>query len=509
MKTKMLALLLTLALVASMFVGCGSNQDAEASKTLTIATSADAKSMDPHLTNDLPSNNVFINIYENLLTLDENGELVGQLAEKWEKVDDLSYKFYLKKGVKFHNGEELKASDVKFTFLRAMNIEGSAISHVVSEIDPEGFEIIDDYTIVIKLKQPFSVFLTYLTHVGGGCILNEKAVTEAGTDYAQNPVGTGPYKFKEWAKGDRIVLETNKDHRSITPYYDTVVLRAIPEVTNRTIELESGGVDIAYDVSAQDIQRIEDNTELTLARTTNLNTQYMGFNCQKAPFDDVRVRQAVSLALAVDQIDAAVLNGVGSQATGPISPSAKYYNSDLSAKAQNLEAAKKLLAEAGYENGFETSIWLNSKQVRVDMATIIQNQLKELNINVEVKVFEWSTYYEALKNGEIDMFLVGWTMSAPDPDFGLFPLFHTSNMGTNNFAFYSNPEVDTMLEQGRLLEDGAERKQLYFDIQQKIYDESPWVFLYNGEETVGLKSNIDGFVPSPLGTHIIYNSKAK
>lgn len=502
--------MLVIAMLTSIMVGCGSKDTAagnDGKNTLTIATPADAKSMDPHLTNDLPSNSVFINIYENLLTLDENGELVGQLAESWEKIDDLSYKFKLKEGVLFHNGEELKASDVKFTLLRAKNIEGSAISHVVSEIDPNGIEIIDDYTLIIKLQKPFSVFLTYLTHVGGGCILNEKAVTEAGDSYAQNPVGTGPYKFKKWAKGDRIVLEKNDKHRDKDVYYDEVVLRAIPEATSRTIELESGNVDIAYNISSNDISRVESNPDLRLERSTNLNTQYMGFNCQKEPFNDPKVRQAIGLALGVDKIVDAVLRGVGSQATGPISPSAKYYNKDLKAKQKDIEAAKALLKEAGYENGFKTSLWLNDKQVRVDMATIIQNQLKELNIEVEVKVFEWSTYYEALKNGEIEMFLVGWTMSAPDPDFGLFPLFHTSNMGTNNFAFYSNKDLDAMLEKGRLLEDGKERQELYYDIQEKIYEESPWVFLYNGEETVGVKASISGFKPSSLGTHIIYNTK--
>lgn len=279
---KLLTILLVVALVTTLFVGCGSNDQAgEEKMTLTVATPADAKSMDPHLTNDLPSNNIFINMYENLLTLDENGELVGQLAEKWEKVDDLSYRFYLKKGVKFHNGEELKASDVKFSFLRAMNIEGSAVSHVVGEIDPDGFVIEDDYTIIIKLKKPFTVFLTYLTHVPGGTILNEKAVSEAGEDYAQNPVGTGPYMFKEWAKGDRLTLQRFDDHQFVKPVYKEVVFRAIPEETSRTIELEAGNVDIIYGVSADDISRIEENPNLKMARSTNLNTQYMGFNCQK------------------------------------------------------------------------------------------------------------------------------------------------------------------------------------------------------------------------------------
>jgi len=516
---KLLTLTLVVAMVATMLTGCGSNSaekngsnteaGGEANKTLSIATPADAKSLDPHLTNDTPSANIMINMYENLMTLDEDGNPVGQLAEKWEKIDELSYKFYLKQGVLFHNGEEMKASDVKFSLLRAMNIEGSSVSHVVGDIDPEGFEIIDDYTIVIKLKRPFSVFLSYLTHVGGGSILCEKAVTEAGENYGENPIGTGPYKYKSWAKGDRIVLERYDGHRSVKPEYAEVVFRAIPEATSRTIELESGNVDIAYGIASIDVSRIEDNPNLKIERVINLGAQYLGFNCDKAPYNDVKVRQAISYALGVDQITKAVLRGVGTQATGPISPKAQYFNTDLSPKKKDLEKAKQLMKEAGFENGFKTTLWLSDKQIRIDMATIMQNQLKEIGIEVEVKVLKWSTFYEAAKAGETDMFLLGWTMSSPDPDMGLFGLFHSSMKGTNNLAFYESPEMDEMLEQGRVIENSDERKALYFKIQEELYNQAPWVYLYNGEEMIGLKTGVEGFTASPLKTHVIYNTFEK
>ncbi|WP_432661900.1 ABC transporter substrate-binding protein [Wukongibacter baidiensis] len=513
-KRKMLCLAVVFALLITSLTGCGGKEEgagtkdaaSEKQQTLTVATAYDAKTLDPHVTNDIPSSSVMIQIYENLLTLDENNELVGQLAEKWERIDDVTYKFYLKKGVKFHNGEELKASDVKFSFERAITKEGSAVTHVVKEIDPNGFEVVDDHTIIIKLKRPFSVFLTYLTHVGGGVILNEKAVTEAGDDYGMNPVGTGPYKFKSWAKGDNIVLERFDDHREIKPQFKEIVLRAIPEATSRTIELESGGVDISYMIVPNDVPRVDENPDLNLLRSVNLNTQYLGFNCEKAPFDNVKVRQAINLALNVEAITKSAFRGIGKAAVGPIGPGAKYFNKNLTVKKKNVEEAKKLLAEAGYENGFDTQIWTNDRKERIDMATIIQNQLKEIGINAEIKVLEWSAYLEGLKKSEQEMFIVGWTMSAPDPDMGLYALFHSSQKGSNNFAYYGNEEMDKMLDQGRVMDDSKEREQLYYDIQQKLYDENPWVFLYNGEETAATRKGIKGFKPSPMGYHILYNT---
>lgn len=522
-----LGLITAVLLIVLAFAACGSgketggstdssNNDAaakseseEVKDTLIVATTYDAKSLDPHATNDVASSNIMEQIYDTLVKLDENSEVVGSLAEKFEVLDETTYKFYLKKGVKFHNGEELKASDVKYSFERAISPIGGSIAHIVGDIDPNGFEIIDDYTIIIKTKKPNSAFLPSLTHKGGGVILNQKAVEAAGDNYSMNPIGTGPFKFVSWDKGDKIVLERFDDYYGESPYFKKMIIRAIPEGTNRTIELESGGVDIAYDITTNDIKRVEDNPDLKLVRKMSNSTTYFAFNTQKKPFDDIKVRQAIGYAIDTDTIVNAVFRGVGAPADGPVPPNIKYFNKELGSPDYDIEKAKALLAEAGYPNGFKAKIWTNEKQARIDMATIIQNQLKEIGIEVEIQVLEWGAYLEGIKKGEHEMFIVGWSTQTPDPDMALFGPFHSSQKGKNNFSYYDNSVVDELLEKGRLIADSPEREEIYKRLQKIIREEAPWVVLNNSEAVIGVRSNIEGFKPSPFGYHVLYNVKMK
>lgn len=521
---KKLKMLLTSALIVSlMLVGCGNAKGAEESAeaqtsveestevkdTLIVATTYDAKSLDPHATNDVASSNVMEQIYDTLVKLNDKNEVIGSLAEKFEAVDALTYRFELKKGVKFHNGEELKASDVEYTFRRAISPMGGSIAHIVGDIDPDGFEIIDDYTIIIKTKTPNSAFLPSLTHKGGGVILNQKAVEAAGDSYSMNPVGTGPFKFKDWAKGNKITLERFDDYYGEAPTFKTLVIRAIPEATNRTIELESGGVDIAYDITTNDIKRVEENKDLNLIRKMGNSTTYFAFNTQKPPYDDERVRQAISLAIDTETIVNAVFRGVGAPAEGAVPPNIKYFNKELGSPEYDVEKAKALLAEAGYPEGFKAVIWTNEKKARVDMSTIIQNQLGEIGIDVEIQVLEWGAYLEGIKNGEHQMFMVGWSTQTPDPDMSLFGPFHSSQKGKNNFSYYDNKKVDDLLEEGRQLADSPERQAVYEELQSIIRTEAPWIVMNNGEIVVGVRSNIENFNPSPFGYHILYNVNIK
>lgn len=527
MKRK-ISLLLVLTLVLTVFLaGCGGassqtaaeepsatetespSSEATVKDTLVVATTYDAKSLDPHATNDVASSNVMEQIYDTLVKLDENNQVVGSLAESFEVIDELTYKFNLRKGVKFHNGEELKASDVEYTFKRALSPLGGAIAHIVGDIDPEGFEILDDYTIIIKTKTPNSAFLPSLTHKGGGVILNQKAVEEAGDSYSMNPVGTGPFKFESWAKGDQIVLTRFEDYYGEAPSFNKMIIRAIPEATNRTIELESGGVDIAYDITTNDIKRVEENPDLKLIRKMANSATYFAFNTKKAPFDNEKVRQAIGYAIDTQTIVNAVFRGVGAPAEGAVPPNIKYFNEALGAPDYDVEKAKALLAEAGYPDGFKAKIWTNEKKERIDMCTIIQNQLKEVGIEVEIQVLEWGAYLEGIKNGEHEMFMVGWSTQTPDPDMALYGPFHSSQQGKNNFSYYDNPKVDEMLEQGRLLSDSPEREAIYKELQSIIREEAPWVVMNNGEVVVGLRSNIENFNPSPFGYHILYNVDIK
>ena len=240
-KIKKIALALTVVLMLSMLAGCGGSDEStniEDKDELIVATAYDAKSLDPHAVNDVASSNVMLQIYNTLVTIDGDGNVTPSLAETFEQVDEVTYKFTLKKGVKFHNGEEMKAEDVKFSIERAAN--SPAIAHIFGDINTDSFEIDDDYTISFKLNNPNTGFLSSLAHTGGS-ILNQKAVEAEGDNYGMKPVGTGPFKFVNWAKGDRVELEKFDDYHGEEPKFSKMVIRVIPEPTNRTIELESVG----------------------------------------------------------------------------------------------------------------------------------------------------------------------------------------------------------------------------------------------------------------------------
>jgi len=328
-KNRKLLMLLSLILAfAVTIVGCsspttsdapGSSEDEKGpvKDILIVAQGADAKTLDPHGSNDQPSSRVIKQINESLVLQDENMELQPGLADSWEKIDELTFEFKLKQGVKFHNGEELKASDVKFTLLRAL--ESPNVGHIVGAINADGIEIVNDYTIRLATTEPFAPLLAHLAHTGAS-ILNEKAVTEAGDDYGQNPVGTGPFKFVKWTNGDSIELTRNDDYHGELAKVKDLTFRNISEATNRTINLETGEVDIAYDILPSDVKRVDADKDLTLYRDVNLSTTYIGFNTQKAPFDDARVRQAINYAVDAESIIEAVMEGVGKQANGPLGP---------------------------------------------------------------------------------------------------------------------------------------------------------------------------------------------
>ena len=476
--------------------------------TLVVATTYDAKTLDPYMTNDVASSNVMRQIYETLVTIDDEGKVVPSLAEKVERVDDKTYRFTLKKGVKFHNGELLTADDAIFSLKRAYE-KGASVRHIMGVIDPSGFKKIDDYTFEVKTKEAMSSFLAALTHFGGGVIINQKAVEAAGDDYGFNPVGTGPYKLVSWKKGDRMELERFEDYHGEKPEFKKMVLRIIPEASNRTIELESGNVDIAFELSSLDISRVKANPNLKLSSLVDNSVTYLGFNCSKPPFNNQKLRQAIFKAINIPASVKAAFRGNAYPAASVIAPNVKYADPSLEVPKADLAEAKKLLAEAGYPNGLNTTLWTNSKKVRVDMATIIQAQLKKIGVNVKVQVMEWGAYLQGLKEFKHQLFLVGWTCQTPDPDMAVYPTFHSSQIGGNNFAAFGDPEVDKLLSTARITPDGPERKAMYSEIQKLLREKAPWVPLANKKFAFGLQDYIEGFKPSPFGFHALYKVKLK
>ncbi|MBI9108897.1 MAG: hypothetical protein JEZ04_19295 [Spirochaetales bacterium] len=495
--------LLVLALTIFM-VGCAKEEvkTSKAKDTVIIATTYDAKTLDPYATNDVASSNIMQQIYNNLVTVDDNGEVIGELAEKIETLDEKTYRFTLRKGVFFHNGEELKASDAIFSLKRAYN-EGAAIKHLINTIDLSTIKQDDDYTFSFSLTQPFSPFLVNMAHVGGGVVLNEKAVTEAGADYGFSPVGTGPYKLTEWKKGDEMTLTRFDEFYGEKPYFANMIIRVIPEASIRTVELEAGTVDLAYEMPALEVNRIEKNEDLAVSEVTSHAITYLGFNTQVAPLNDIRVRQAIKYGIDIETDVLAVFKGQAITATGALSQAVNFADETLTVPEYNVEKGKALLAEAGYPDGFSMKVWTNSKKVRVDMATIIKEQLKMIGIDLKIEVLEWGAYLQGLENDEHEMFVIGWTCQSLDPDLGLYPAFHST--GGSNFARFKNAEFDKYLDDSRLTTDTAERAALFASAQQLIVEETPWVPLANTKMAFGYSKNLKGFVPSPMMYHKLYN----
>ena len=288
-----------------------------------------------------------------------------------------------------------------------------------------------------------------------------------------------------------------------------MTIRVIPEPANRTIELESGDVDIAYEISSLDVSRIQANKNLEEVGLLDNSITYLGFNCDKEPFNNVKLRQAITMGINIPASVKAVFRGTGFPAVGPIAPNVKYSNPDLKGSEYNVEKAKKLLAEAGFPNGLKTTLWTNSKKVRVDMATIIQAQLKKIGVDVKIQVLEWGAYLQGLKNNEHQLFIVGWTCQTPDPDMAVYPTFSGTQKGANNFAYFGDPEIDKLLEKARVTPDGPERKALYFQIQDMLKEQAPWVFLANKKQVYGMQNYLTGFQPSPFGYHALYNVRTK
>ncbi|MCL1949172.1 MAG: ABC transporter substrate-binding protein [Turicibacter sp.] len=494
-KGKILTMIGFLPLLA--LAGCGNatgdnNAGQEINGILTVAMGANPVTLDPSAHTDAPSRIVIGQIFDTLLNVDEDLEIVPGLATEWERIDELTVKFTLRDDVYFHNGEPFTAEDVKFSLSRAQ--ASPMIASLAGDIDPDGFTILNDHQIKVSTTIPLSPFLLRMTHPALS-MMNESAVVEAGEFVAQSPVGTGPFRFLEWSPGESIMLEAFENYYLGRPASDGLTLRIINEPSGRIIALETGEVDIALDVSSADIARVQDDSNLQLMRQLNFGISYMGFNNSREPFDNVLVRQAISYAIDVPSLVEILNEGVGVVARGAMNQRTWGFNDDIQPREFNPERARELLAEAGLEDGFSTTISSNSESaIRISKATVIANQLREIGIDAEIVTMDWGTYLEAMSNGDHDMFLLGWSNPLGDPDNALFPMFHTQQAGLgNNHGRFSNERVDEILELTTRTFDNAERLALFHEAQEILFEEAPWVFLDNTETIVAVSNNVEGF----------------
>ena len=410
-----MSLVLAAAMALSL-AACGGNQENNGSgggtaggykNTLTWAQGADVTSLDPHQGKETPAVQVNTQIFDTLVTVDpETNEVVPQIAESWEQTDDQTYVFKIREGIKFHDGSDLTAEDVKFSLDRARN--SAAVSYIVNFI--EEVTVDDDHTVTVKTTAPYAPTLRTLAITFAAIV--PKAVVEADENaFIQNPVGSGPYKFVEWNHGDHVTLKAFDDYYAGKPETENLIMKVIPETSQRTIALETGEVDLAYDLAVNDIPKVNSDDKLTVYEIPSLTCWYVSMNMNKKPFDNPKVREAMSMAIDRQTIIDTINAGSGQTADAIIAPAVfGYYSTGV--KEYNPTKAKELLAEAGYPNGFSTTLWVNDNQSRIEMCQAMQAMLLEVGVQCNLEVLEFGSFISRTTAGDHDLAYFGWTTSS-------------------------------------------------------------------------------------------------
>lgn len=460
-----------------------------AKDTLVVVNNIDSGSLDPISTRDIAASTICTHIYDNLVKLDTQNNLLPGLAESWEENTPTEVTFRLRKNAVFHNGEKFTADDVKYSMDRSMK-EGLTARLYTYNI--ESVEVRDDYTVVFRLKNPDKDFLAKLSSTPF-CIVNRKAVEELGDTYPMNPVGTGPFKMRSWAKGDRITLERNEEYWGKKPAFKTLIHRVVPETSSRLVELESGAADISLYIGRNDIRRIEENPALKLERHLLFACTFIGMNAQKPPFDNPKVREAIWNALDIEAMYKAVVGGTGELSDGILPSTIQYATPYRKKHEHNPERAIQLLKEAGIKDRLKVEIWMNENKDRMDLMTIAQSFLSEVGIDAELKVLEMGTYASAMQRKEHDIFIYGRSFPLPLADTFLTSSFASSSIGGMNYCCFSDPEVDRLLEEARVEQDSAKRAELYKTLQYRLEDLVGWIPIYTLEQVAGLQKNVHDF----------------
>jgi peptide/nickel transport system substrate-binding protein len=498
--------LLTLILA----LGVAAPAVAQPAGTLVVGLVAEPVNLDPAQVTDLNSNRVGRRIVETLVTFpEESTQIVPGLAESWTvSKDGLRYTFKLRKGVSFHDGTPLDAEAVKFSIDRQINPE-----HPFNKLGKYPFanfffgnikavEVVDPLTVEFVLKEPRASFLAVLT-AGAASIVSPTAVRKYGQDYALTPVGTGPFKYVSWERGQRVVLEKNASYWRFSVKLDRVIYRPIVEDQARLTELLTGALDLIVGTPPDYVGQLEANPKVTLLKQVGAHVWYLGINNQKKPFDDKRVRQALNYAVNKDAIVRDVLKGTGSLSVGPVLPKTWGADGGLKPYPYDPERAKKLLADAGHPAGFTTTLWVpesgSGMQSPVAMSTVIQSNLKAVGVNVSLQTMEWGAYLAKLRSKEQELFALSWMAGNEDPDMVMYPLLHSSQWTPNgpNRALYKNERFDEMLHQARLTTDEKKRADLYRQAQRILVDDAPWIFVDHEIQTAAHAKRVQGFKLHP------------
>lgn len=465
---------------------------------LIISSIGDASFLNPVLAQDSASADIVSFVFNGLLKYDENLQLTGDLAQSWEVKMGPKPRiiFYLCRGVRWHDGVEFTAEDVKFTYQTIMDPRTNTVRRSDFE-QVEKVEVLDKYTVQIIYREPFSPGLeTWTIGIIPKHILEGQDINTS--PFNRHPIGTGPFKFVEWVSDEKIVLEANPGYFEGRPYLDGIIYRIIPETSLSEIELLTGGVDY-MGIYPHQYRRMAKDPRLRVYSRLALGYTYIGYNLENELFRDPWVRRALTRAIDREAIVKYVLYGRGKVATGPFPPQMWYCNPKIRPLPYDPSLAKRLLRGAGWEDTdgdgildkdgrpFRFTLITNSgNDIRRDVGVMVQRYWREIGVDVRLELYEWSVFLKNFINPRhFEACILGWSLSV-DPD--AYSIWHSSQVYEGfNFISYRNPQVDSLLVAGRREYDLGKRRKIYYEIHRLIHEDQPYTFLFVPEATPALR----------------------
>jgi peptide/nickel transport system substrate-binding protein len=478
---------------------------------LVVGQIAEPMALDPHTVTAVNDFRILMNVYDGLVRYkDGTLEVEPALATDWTISDDgLTYTFNLRGGVSFHDGTPFNAEAVKFNFDRMLREDHPyystgpfPLSFFFSSIAE--VTAVDDLTVQFTLSEPFAPFLSNLAYPTG-LIVSPAAVMQYGEDFGRNPSGTGAFKFVEWQSNSRVVLERNADYWDGAPSLEAVIYRPITDANTRVAEMLSGGIDLMVEVPPDNVGTFAADSGYTVYEQAGPHLWFLILNAKEGPFADKRVRQAVNYAVNKQALVDNVLQGTATVAAGPTPPAFNWaYNEALDPYPYDPDKARGLIADAGAQ-GAEVVFYVteggSGMLDPVPMGTAIQADLNAVGLNVKIETYEWNTFLGNVNpglEGKADMAEMAWMTN--DPDTLPFLALRTEawpDKGGFNSGYYSNPEVDRLLEAARQSTDQGERATLYKQMQEIVQDDAPWLFVANWKQNAVASSRVENFSLQP------------
>ena len=509
MTARLLVALLALALAGPV--------DAQAQKrggTLRAVFGADPPTLDPAQATDTTSSAVIRQLFDTLVELDERLEPRPALAERWTvSADRRLYTFWLRPGLRFHNGRVMTAADVKFSFERAARGKRPWVFEKVTGAREyirggaggiPGLRAVDDRTVTLQLDRPFAPFLSLMAY-DAASIVPREAAERLGPAFASRPVGSGAFRLREWVRDDRVVLEAFTDHFRGAPWLDRIVFRVIPAEITRFNEYRTGHLDVS-DIPTGHCRAVKADPAFKghMAVWPTLGTHAVRFNVEKPPFGNLGVRLAVAHAIDSTAVVDGLLEGCVIAGKGILPPALPGYNPRVTAPGFDRARARRLLTAAGFPDGRglpPIPYHFNTGDLNQRIAEWLQAQLKEIGVKLELRRLDWAAHIKVVDEGAAAMFRQGWIADYPDPENFLTVLFHSRNVGAaGNTSRYRNPELDRRVDEADAMPPGPARFRRYHEAEQRILDDALWITLYHYSSRALIRPSVRGLERSPLSS---------